>query len=340
MSLDAMNKSAYFIEYKRLMLIFIYCLVTVIAAGMLNTRMDKKDVYFKCLISAGMIQLFFVIMAFLFPEVKTFFNNLTLKYSGSEAIKSTLSKEWLMTWRAYGFAANLFDGFGYVISILITIVFVYGINKKNAKVIGFAIAMLFMPLVNARTGVLLCIVSFVITSCFYLNQKTVVKYLGVTLITIILLIGLFQYLPYGLRDALYRGVNQTITLLTTGESEGVYSVIVGVSQPIPENLLFGVGTMSREITGIVADNGYINCLWYFGVIGCFLLFFAFIVMFFLVYKSSNNTQNKCITVCVMVIFFLYLIKLYSIDSYSNAFTLIIFVCLMEFTNDERCYYMV
>ena len=155
---------------------------------------------------------------------------------------------------------------------------------------------------------------------YYLNPKRAIGYMvGIIAIFIISPLA-FGKLPFGLQDALIRGVQQTITLLSGGGAEGVYSEIFGADLVLPDDVLFGVGISPERIAGYSGiDSGYIQCIWRYGGWGSLLLFGAFIYCFVTTYKSTGVKMYRVIVACIAIIFFVYLFKLYSLSSYANNF---------------------
>jgi uncharacterized protein with PQ loop repeat len=132
----------------------------------------------------------------------------------------------------------------------------------------------------------------------------------------IIIYGLFQNLPENTKEWITRGLDATSTLVTTGEKTGVYSVIMGTNFVFPKNVFWGVGADREELYGIGIESGYVNCLWRYGVVGTMLLFIGVINMFRQTIKMTNGKNEKIIIFTFEVIFFVYLIKLFSI--YNNG----------------------
>lgn len=329
------NSSLYLVEYKQSLSIALYVIVMAFAI-MLYRQSHEADssAFFQMITAVAAMQLVFVVLAFAFPGVKTFLNSLIIKNSYNEAIISAMNKSWLVSWRAYGLAENMFDGFGFVISILISIVFVYGLSTKKKGITALACVMLVMPLLNARTGLILCSVSFMYIMFRYLNVK---RFITFSLLIVLLVIGfllMYKHLPYELQDALSRTVTE-FSGLAQGQKKGVFDEIFGVDIVFPDNMLFGAGIAPERITELTGiDSGYIQCLWRYGIIGSVLLWGGYISSAVIAYRNTSLKCNKVLLVDLIVMMLIYCFKLFLFNSYGNNFLL--FFILFYIGLEKEC----
>jgi len=281
-----------------------------------NIGVSEKNFY-KNLFYAILVQLICVLLAFFVPSIKDFFLEIIIKYSESETISNAIRV--FRRYRCYGFSSNLFDAFGYTTSILITIVFAVGVSKKQTSYVTFAMIMLIIPLLNARTGLVLCIVGFGVVLCYHFNIKTYLKYLVMAIFVVIIFAGIINRIGGSLKEWINIGIDETILFLTKGDtSSGLYGQLFGEDLVFPEDIWLGAGASPEDLgayTGI--DVGYIQCIWRFGILGTVILFFGYINMYRIVYKKCVGTLDKSIVVSTLLIFFIYLIKLYSIQNSSG-----------------------
>ena len=329
------NSSLYLVEYKQSLSITLYVIVMAFAI-MLYRQSHEADssAFFQMITAVAAMQLVFVVLAFAFPDVKTFLNSLIIKNSYNEAIISAMNNSWLVSWRAYGLAENMFDGFGFVISILISIVFVYGLSTEKKGITALACVMLIMPLLNARTGLILCSVSFMYIMFRYLNVK---RFITFSLLIVLLVIGfllMYKHLPYELQDALSRTVTE-FSGLAQGQKVGVFIEIFGVDIVYPDNMLLGAGISPERITSLTGiDSGYIQCLWRYGIIGSVLLWSGYISSAVIAYKNTSLKSNKVILVDLIMIMLIYCFKLFLFNSYGNNFLL--FFILFYIGLEQEC----
>lgn len=316
------NSSVYLVEYKQSLSIAAYVIVLAVAI-MLYRQSHAADstTFFQLITAAAVMQLVFVGLSFVSPRVKSIFNALIVRNAHNEAIVNAMSKTWLLKWRAYGLAENLFDGFGFVISILISIVFVYGLSTKKKEIIALAWIMLIMPLLNARTGLVLCFVSFIYIMFRYLNVKRVVTFSLLIVIIAACFLMLFRYLPQHLQEVLTRSITE-FSGLAQGQKMGVFNQIFGVDIVFPDNMIFGAGISPERITGLIGiDSGYIQCLWRYGIIGTVLLWSGYISSAVIAGRNTSLKSNKVILVDLIIIMLIYCFKLFLFNSYANNFLL-------------------
>lgn len=329
------NSSVYLVEYKQSLSIAAYVIVLAFAL-MLYRQGHETDstTFFQVITAVALMQLVFVGLSFVSSRVKSIFNALIVRNAHNEAIVNAMSKPWLLKWRAYGLAENLFDGFGFVISILITIIFVYGLSTKKKEIIALAWIMLVMPLLNARTGLVLCFVSFIYIMFRYLNVKRVVTFSLLIVFLVICFLLLFRYLPQHLQEVLTRSITE-FSGLAQGQKMGVFNQIFGVDIVFPDNMIFGAGISPERITGLVGiDSGYIQCLWRYGIVGTVLLWGGYIASAVIAGKNTSLKCNKVILVDLILIMLIYCFKLFLFNSYANNFLL--FFILFYIGLEKEC----
>lgn len=268
------------------------------------TNTDIIDIF----IITSIWQLISVLMSYVFPSVRFFFNNLTINNSKIESIVKSLSG--VGSRRGYGFAGNLFDQFGFLCSLLLVLILIEGIERKKTSLTILSFLMLIPSLLNTRTGILLSLVGIVIVFIKYLvriTPKVLFKCLLIALVLIIVGYNVVNHLPDVVFDWVYAGVEEIKSLLFKNEKTGTFYMLTK-NINLPNDILFGVGGEPKNSV-IGTDIGYIKSIWRFGVIGTILLLVGYISLFYKLYKSSNIKKNKCIALCFSLLFFLYMIKL-------------------------------
>ena len=282
-----------------------------------DNRFDLNDIL-SMIIAVTLLQFVCVILALLFPGVREFFNSFIIKNSYSERLAQlALASSSGRIDRSYGLSNNLFDSFGFITAVLICIMFIVGMEKNNNKIRLASMLMILMPLVNARTGLFLALVGMVVSSFFYLDYRTIAKNMGIVIIGIAAFLLIMSRLPNSMISWLTSGFQETQALFSRSENIGVYSKIFGSDLVFPSSILLGGGGMPKNLISYGVDNGYINCLWNFGLIGTLLLLAGYFRMFKLSYSRTRVKMNKVISVVTGIIFFLYLFKVYSIDNFGG-----------------------
>lgn len=331
---DKINSEKYLIEYTQVLTIGGYVIVLSFVLVMFKrANYFSSDLFYKLFIAVGTIQLVCVILSFFFPSVKIFFNSLTLNNSFSEIMASWYTRQWYMSWRAYGLGENLFDGFGFVISIIISIVFIYGLSKRYKGIIVLGGVMLIMPLLNTRTGLVLCFVSLVIIFFCYMNSKRFLWYIaGISLITVLFFI-LYNKLPRGLQIALEAGLTDFKNLFR-GEKTGIFSQLFSEDIVFPNDIIWGAGISPERLEEYVGiDSGYIQCIWRYGLIGTILLFFALVYSFRMAFRMSGQKQDQVLAFTTTVTIFIYSFKLFLFNSYADIF--LVFTILFSIVLGRR-----
>lgn len=275
--------------------------------------------HFACIIIVvTLIQFICVVLALIFPSVRNFFINLIIKHSYSDRL-IVLAKASLSGWadRSYGLSNNMFDSFGYITCLLIILVYAYGMELKNYKIVILSFLMVIIPLVNSRTGVLLVLIGFFIVSLFYNDIRTVIKNTLIVIVAVLALLVLLNHLPESMVVWLNKGVNETASLFGGGEVTGTFSELFEKDIVFPNDIIFGAGysPVTEGYSGI--DNGYICCIWHFGLIGTFLLFLGVAFMYIKVFFRYDNRFVKSIIISYLIVYFVYLFKIYSIDNFGG-----------------------
>ena len=286
-------------------------------------------------ITVAFLQLICVIIAFANPEIRTFFNNLTLIGTDSVYIQDALLN---CPWRSYGLAGNLFDAFGYTTSLLIVLTFAMGIDRQNMKLIILSGIMFLMPLLNTRTGIILAMGGIIII--FFLYKKNITasslsKCFWVIVILSLIMWELYYILPEETKSWIEVGFFSTKQLMNSGETVGVYEVILHDNFKFPDNLLFGAAVDPGDILNTGIESGYIQCLWQFGVFGTMLLFIGFTYFLGYCFFTLKRSIFRAIVASYGAIFFVYLIKLFSVFNVSANIMLIGFPIIFLFIENKK-----
>lgn len=320
--------------------------VLIVVILFINLVSEKKHLTFEdlliCFIWAGGLQVSITILSYLFPPVRELTLQLIINNSSSEKIARTV--QYTKSIRNYGLASSLYDIFGYSTAILVSISFVYGLFKKHFYV-WLSFLLLAMPLFNARTGLVLSIVGIIIALLFYLKPKSISdianKFLVLaTSITGVILIFYFintRILMDGSSSSVWimSGINDVISFISGKSESGYFSTVINdfIFFPTLLKTIFGAGATPMILIGENTDVGYIYNIWQFGIIGSVIIYYMNYKIFKLSYKNSRNPMNKAIVSFLLVMFFIYMIKLNSLG-YSQA-SVITFPLLFKIIHDRN-----
>lgn len=282
-----------------------------------NNRINFRG-FLKILVVVASIQLSCVVMALVFPGIRTIFNGFIIRNSYSEklAMLAMASNSGLVD-RSYGLSNNLFDSFGFITSILISITFIFSSEIKSNLLKAFSLILIIMPLVNARTGLILAMIGIIVAGFFYNDLRTSLRNIVVIIIAVVLFVLLLNQLPESMLKWLSNGLQETKALFSGSEKTGAYSKIFGSDFVFPSSVILGEGGLPKYFDKPGVDNGYINLIWNFGIVGTVFLILGYINLFRIAITSTNIKMYKAITTVIACIFFLYLFKVYSIDNFGG-----------------------
>lgn len=316
--LDSGNASSYVTNVTVILGVFLRSFVLYYAMYIYANKCELSvEHYFKYIIVVGFIQTICVVLSMMFPTVRSFFNSFTINNSGDLHLISYILTN---SQRCYGFANNLFDSFGYTTAIIISITFVYSIGR-NTKLLFLYVPMLIMPFMNTRTGILLVLITTIFT-CIYYSKKTsargLIKYVLIIPAGAIIISTLFRFLPEQTMEWIQKGIDSIIVLITEKRKIAGFDTI-GSMTGLPEDLLFGMAASPELLSLGATDVGYVQCIWRFGLIGTIILLLGYVYIFFTMYKCSRSKEEKCISLVLGIIFYVYLYKLYSIGNMCGNF---------------------
>ena len=322
--LDSGNTSLYVSLLKSNFNVLLYLFVMVLAIVQMMNFFDLSihDIIYY-LFLASMLQLFCVVAAFVLPPVKSLFISFIMRNSHDEILKKAVKKG--TVYRCFGFANNLFDSLGYIMSLCIAAVFLEGIAQKKLIYIVSGFLLLFISLVNTRTGLLLSAVAFAIIALFYCKPKNILI-VGVCLPLIVFVSAkVLSLLPGTTAAWVTKGVEETSKLLSgnVDANSGTYNQILGKDVVFPEQLFLGAGASPESIarySGI--DSGYIQCLWRYGGIGTALLLFGYVNAFVIAFFTTREKHYRCLLVIDAAVFLIYLFKLFSFSNYGSAIVIL------------------
>lgn len=293
--------------------------------------------FLKCIFFAGVVESILCLLAFMFPTVKEFFVLLMTKYGGM-----TLTDDLFAENRMFGFAGSLVDNFGYGVGIISGIALYYGI-VYNAKYIFISIFIIISALLNARTGVAIYCLSFLLTIIFSISRiefKSLLKIASIFLLApSILAVGLSMMANNeGTMMWLLMGVDSVISFIDgTSDSSNAGAMIIFYSKNFWElpaddfELLFGTGHSRYLAEGFShTDCGYVNDIWFVGILGVIVLYGTIIYLAYSVYSNARNSLEKFIPIFVGVSFFLFNIKASALGNSPGSLVTMLLLCGLSF----------
>lgn len=329
------NQSAYLTNIRTTLFPFLHIFLSSILIQQLNKfeSFDYSDFEKIIFISCAM-QFVCVVLALLSNGIRQTFIAIMMRDFDASRIRTLMESS--SDKRMYGLANNLFDSFAYLTSIMITMVFTKGVVKRNTKYIAVALVFLLIPLLNARTGLVLCAVCFSYVLLSSIKIKNIGIYIISAVAVIILAPVIISFLPSNTVEWVGKGYEETYILLTEGKKTGVYVEILGKDIVYPQNMWIGAGGNPEQLYhyhGI--DSGYIQCLWRFGIVGTALLLLGYGFILVKVYRITNTAQVKKLMICVMLIILVYLFKLYPFANIGANFILFSIANLQLCQNNQK-----
>ena len=308
---------------------FVRLFVAVYVIGVYS-KLDT-DKFESGLIKIGTVQCVCVFAAFLSPKIREAFNGLTLRNGHSTHMASYILTN---NQRCYGLADNLFDSFGYITAIIIVLSIIKAISDEK-KYFILVLPMLAMPLLNARTGLVLVAIGTIISLVYYADNvflKEAIKYIAITIVAIIIISWAYGKLPADTREWIEKGITSIATLIG-GEKTRTFSQLDQM-QIYPNDMLLGDGASAEILKKGYSDIGYIRLLWQTGIVGVVLYVGGIALLFLRCYKQTLVKKRKCFITCLAVIYFVYLYKLYSLGNAGANCIIFGFLVLLEKENYE------
>jgi hypothetical protein len=297
-------------------------------------RSEKRnysyDFIVKTIITVALIQSVFVILAFISPEIKSYFINvMSSNISPDNKLSSYVTD--ITSKRNYGFAYSLYDMFGYSTSIMFILALNYGIYR-NKKYLLLSLPLFMMPLLNTRTGLFLSVIGIILSLFIYLlYSKSTIIFLKIILLSpfiVVFLIIIFQLLK-ATNPATYLwlndGISSTIAFIFKGELTGAYFIETSTYWFLPPgvNTIFGTGLTPKHLIQTNSDIGYINIIWKFGIIGLVLVSAIYISTFSKAYKITKDPMKKIVVLFLIVSLVIYMVKSETIKASPGTYLLFI-----------------
>ncbi len=310
---DFVNIAHYVSLFNRFAVLFVTiapCCALLIC--MLDAKEYSYHFFLQALITAGLIEGFFVILTFFSSTAKSVFIGLMAKNAPSELYQNV----WYTTVRSYGFAGTLVDLFGLSIAVIAGISFFYGILYQQRYII-YSILILTGAVLNARTGVVLYLISVSFGIIFFFQQrhvKTIFKTIRGIIIIVLISIGILKIVSINTatRGWILSLVNSIKNTIRTQSMQGAMGKLFNQNYwELPDIFRAVIGTAHSKYAAegySHSDVGYINDIWLCGFIGCFILYGSLIKLLFNIYKDKKNVMFRFCSIHLILCFFIFNIK--------------------------------
>ncbi|MEN6471869.1 MAG: hypothetical protein ABFC62_10430 [Clostridiaceae bacterium] len=274
---------------------------------------DLLNIY----IIVGLIQASIVLLTAAFPQVRELTLQILRSNTRSELVFRAI--EDMSGVRGFGFSSNLFDLFGYATSILITIAVACGVFGKRILVLA-AIFMIPMPLLNARTGLVIAVLGVIIVFVQYFRSSDMLLrkigtgiVIGISGVALIFVATFIMSQYPSTSEWVMDGIEETKRLVFNQEKTGIYSYLLSSSfWFFPDNLLeliFGAGSIPLYLINRNTDVGYVISVWQYGLIGTIILYVSYFWLFYRANKSSKSELESSLVFFFFVAFAAFSLKM-------------------------------
>ncbi len=279
---------------------------------------------------AGILQGICAVLAYLFPTIRKAFTHF-----GGEIYQSA----YVWERRGYGFSGILLDTFGYGMGLIAGCALLTFNKNKLIKILSLVLSLV-ATLLNARTGIIVFAIAFIMFICK--NKKNKISFLRIVFLIPIMIAAAYFIAPLIFEVGLSSD-NTTVVWVISGLRNmynAVFSGEFGNASFISDyqfstnifELIFGSGHSIygiQDIIGFHSDIGYVNMVWTYGIIGSGIILFALMRVFVNAYCKSKDNIQKLIVVFLGIAYLVVMIKAILIGS--NPGTMITYLILFSMT---------
>ncbi len=288
-------------------------------------KYDTKQIIM-LFVKAGIIQAILALTALLFQPIKAIF--IYIMYLNTE--QELLLSDWLTSRRFYGFSNSMLDLFGLGTGIIATLP-LFCSTKKGNKYILLIPILLLVPILNSRTGIVIFFIGIFLWMVQFIKNnsiKRVIFYFAIINIIFFFIVFICYIFSPDTIDWIIRdfssfivpngGTASTLFSRQFWTIPDIQNLLIGTSHNIFEYANFA------EVSGPHSDVGYINELWKTGIIGSFLIYYAFYYML----KQVYNNKNKLLSIFLGLSIAVFLLK-GSIITYNTGCAIIVTLSLFS-----------
>lgn len=346
-------------DFSRNRLIFLYQLYFLMPAQFIcayavciycrRQKIEFDEVIKLCIIT-GVLQGILSLMAWLFPNIQGFFLRIMVEKGGKSVYED------ISYYRGYGFADTLLDTFGYGMGLLAGMCL---LRKKlppfyliSTLIICFSIA------VNSRTGIAIVMVSVALKLFWIMKHSNYIKnrFIKIFFGILLAIAGVRIFITSNAFSSttvqwIIAGFESVWTFLTgkhmqyrLGSMQG--SMFTERFWTLPDNLfnlLFGTGhsvfATGSIMGGIQSDVGYVNYIWFCGIIGTLIVLCLIWKFFRRSYNTCADSYDKLVILFVSISFFVTFIKGNVLTHTAGTFLTILLCvsCMINNGEEEKRY---
>jgi len=286
-------------------------LVSLFVVYLFNKEHSNIYELFQCYVYAGVIQSILGIASFFIPKAKEFFNSLAAINSNSVFIREAMLNS---SHRNFGFASQLYDNFGFAMSIIAILALICGLRERKINYLFF-IMISFVAIINARTSIILIGIS-VILLLIRSNQPYKDFLRNITILVLLIYIAVIFYSNFDFSMSqttkwLKTGIDEMLSLVMNNQRVGYFNVLFNKFIFFPESifeLVIGTGMLPSDLVGRGTDVGYVQNIWQYGILGSSLIIYFYAYAFKKwIAKATDYSKLFAVLLCVMMV--MYMIKL-------------------------------
>ncbi|MGL5903665.1 MAG: hypothetical protein ACRCZO_13365 [Cetobacterium sp.] len=285
---------------------------------------QKIDNVLELCIKASFCQSILSILAFIFPSIQNYFVEKFIFRNLEEEAKAALN--WLKSRRLYGLSNGLTYSTPIYQAVIASIIL--DVRKKKYQNFLFFITIIFSSIVNARIGGVVFILSYFILLISELKNKKIKK---IILLFICSFISIFLLVKFKNNQTVIWIEESIVEIsrLLEGERTGTFKTLLSetfLNKPKGIDLILGTGEIIfGKNNG--SDIGYINDLWFGGIIYSLILWLFISINIIWLYFSkikSKYVNLKALSIIFLIVCIISHIKgtFYGPSSYWNFLILI------------------
>ncbi len=294
----------------------------------------------KWIVFAGLLQGIFIFLSLLNDDLHMRFLSFFLDNTYNQEM---LNAVYLNRWRAHGLSGYYLDNLAYILSGISLVSVLKGIDEKKPIYFFIGIFIILAALIGARTIIVLAFVGIIVVSAYYTKVThivTVFKWIAVVTLSIVVVYYFVTLLSDGVRMWLETGIKAVFSLFSGEEKASAFSEILGNDIVIPDNILFGLGAKPEslgyfDMDGHAIDNGYIQMLWRFGLIGTLFFVFGLFRFYAKIFYSTKKKLLKGIIIVFSFVMGLYFFKYYPLSTYGAHVVYFVLPAVMSAIYKEK-----
>lgn len=314
-------------------MIYFFCEAAAIAIYCKKNEITSEN-FLKILVIVGLIQSIFVFASFFSSGIRTKLLSLISKNASYSRIKEAISAgHYTALRRNYGFADTLYDRFGYTCSVLCAVAFNLGLYKKKWGYYIASLIFVFCALVNARSGVVLCVIAMIVSGIIFFiynngSAKTALRFVGLVFAVCFVIVAflhiLKQYAPdtYEWVESGLGSFFKVSDAITDSSETDFYISSETWFFPDILGFIFGTARDPYYTIGRSTDNGYVEQIWYIGIIGLLISINLFVGSIKRTSRVCISQLERSILYTMIVLILVYMVKLFAFKNIPGTFIIL------------------